>query len=376
MSVISYKCPNCDGELIFDPKTQKYKCEYCMSLFSQEELEAMKPETQEEQQVETVNEETAGDSGTEQDFSGNGEENVRQEQSAGNAEETVIYNCPSCGAEIVTDATTAATFCYYCHNPVVLGGRLSGEFLPDQVVPFTIDKKTAENKFLEFLNKKKYIPRAFFNKKQMEHLSGVYFPYWVYETSMKGRMQARATKTRVWRNGDTEYTETRFFEVERQGDIVLKDMTENALKKANHVLAEGILPYRMEEAKPFHSGFLSGFLAEKRDIEKEDVHTALKAEAEEYAGNLLRESVTGYQTVTDQQKSFSGKKEKFSYTLLPVWTLTYKGRDGNTYYYSMNGQTGKVCGKLPVDYKKVACTALISAAAVFLAGLVGGYFIW
>lgn len=43
MSVISYKCPNCDGELIFDPKTQKYKCEYCFSLFSQEELEAMTP---------------------------------------------------------------------------------------------------------------------------------------------------------------------------------------------------------------------------------------------------------------------------------------------------------------------------------------------
>ena len=43
MAVISFKCPNCDGELIFDPSTQKYKCEYCFSLFSQEELDAMKP---------------------------------------------------------------------------------------------------------------------------------------------------------------------------------------------------------------------------------------------------------------------------------------------------------------------------------------------
>lgn len=45
MAVISFKCPNCDGELIFDPSTQKYKCEYCFSLFSQEELDAMKPGT-------------------------------------------------------------------------------------------------------------------------------------------------------------------------------------------------------------------------------------------------------------------------------------------------------------------------------------------
>ena len=47
--------------------------------------------------------------------------------------EAVLYTCPSCGAEIVTDSTTAATFCYYCHNPVVLSGRVSGEFLPDLV---------------------------------------------------------------------------------------------------------------------------------------------------------------------------------------------------------------------------------------------------
>ena len=43
MAIISFKCPNCGGELIFDPATQKYKCEYCNSLFTQEELDAMNP---------------------------------------------------------------------------------------------------------------------------------------------------------------------------------------------------------------------------------------------------------------------------------------------------------------------------------------------
>ena len=43
MAIISFKCPNCGGELIFDQATQKYKCEYCNSLLTQEELDAMKP---------------------------------------------------------------------------------------------------------------------------------------------------------------------------------------------------------------------------------------------------------------------------------------------------------------------------------------------
>ena len=48
MSVISFKCPNCDGELIFDPASGAYKCEYCGSKFTQEELDAMKPAEEQE----------------------------------------------------------------------------------------------------------------------------------------------------------------------------------------------------------------------------------------------------------------------------------------------------------------------------------------
>ena len=35
----NYKCPNCGGPLRFDPETQKLKCEYCDSLFTQEDVD-------------------------------------------------------------------------------------------------------------------------------------------------------------------------------------------------------------------------------------------------------------------------------------------------------------------------------------------------
>ena len=78
------------------------------------------------------------------DSSDEAEQETTEQQKCGHKEkegrmdgaEAVIYNCPSCGAEIVTDATTAATFCYYCHNPVVLGKRLEGKYLPNKVIPF------------------------------------------------------------------------------------------------------------------------------------------------------------------------------------------------------------------------------------------------
>ena len=97
MTVVSYKCPNCGAELEFDPKTQKFGCEYCASQFTKEELDRIRPSRRRLISLK-----------------------IRKKPKKNGAEEAVVYSCPSCGAEIVTDATTAATFCYYCHNPVVL----------------------------------------------------------------------------------------------------------------------------------------------------------------------------------------------------------------------------------------------------------------
>ena len=292
MAVISLKCPNCDGELIFDPSTKKYKCEYCTSLFTQEELDAMNQMgTEEEQTEETPAKEQQG-------------------EQAESGQEAAIYQCPSCGAQIVTDATTAASFCYYCHNPVVLGGRLSGEYLPDRIIPFSVTKEAALKGFEGYIGKKKFVPRAFFSKKQVESMSGVYFPYWMYDTQMKGSMQAEGRNVRVWRTGDTEYTETKHYRVEREGKIKLENLTENALQKANYKLAQGMMPYDFSKLEPFQMGYLSGFLAERRDVEKEQVAPKMKQEMEEDAKRLFRETISGYNSVTVNSSSFQPQKEK------------------------------------------------------------------
>lgn len=344
MSAISYKCPNCGGELIFDPKTQKFSCQYCVSYFTEQELLKANPPEQEDSQA---------------------EEEGR----------AVAYSCPSCGAEIITDETTAATFCYYCHNPVVLQGRVSGTYLPDHVLPFQIDQKKAQQSFLDYVQKKKFVPRAFFNKEQIEKLTGVYFPYWICDSKTKGSMSAKATKVRVWRAGDLEYTETKFYQVERRGNLEFPGITKNALKKANRELVEGVQPFPMEQCKSFSMGYLSGFQAQKRDQEQEEFQDRIVQEVQEYSRKMLRDSIKGYATVKQEKADIRMEEMHWQYVLLPVWTLTYQGKNGQIYYYAMNGITGKVCGKLPVEYKRVGILFLCVFVPVLLLGLLGGYLI-
>ena len=59
MATVSMKCPNCGGELIFDPKSQKYKCEYCGSDFALDEISTEEAATQAVSDVVQEREDTA-----------------------------------------------------------------------------------------------------------------------------------------------------------------------------------------------------------------------------------------------------------------------------------------------------------------------------
>ena len=90
----------------------------------------------------------------------------------------------------------------------------------------------------------------------------------------------------------------------------------------------------------------------------------------------MLDTINGYNSVSVKNTFFAPKKEIWSYVLLPVWTITYKGRDGKVYYYSMNGQNGNICGDLPVDRPRLALTSILIALGILVFGLLGGYFLW
>lgn len=160
MEIQSYKCPNCGGGLVFDPKTQKFKCEYCLSAFTEETLKEMEEAARKSEEASKPGEMPEA-------------EKIESQKQA--ESKMVLYTCPSCGAEIVAQETTASTYCCYCHNPVVLSGSLDGKYRPDGLIPFEIDKKKAKEIFKNWIQKKKYVPDDFYSPRQMDYLEGIYY---------------------------------------------------------------------------------------------------------------------------------------------------------------------------------------------------------
>lgn len=371
MEAVTHKCPNCGGALLFHPEDQKFHCPYCLSVFTEEEVLAFEKK---EAAAKVADPFAASNSSLTENVEQSDPLTKEQELPQSDLE---LYLCPNCGAEIVTDPTTAATFCYFCHNPVALTARLSGKFQPEKVLPFAIPKERAIHTFLEWTKKKWFIPKNFFSEEQIQLLTGVYFPYWQINADMEGSFRGKGTTLRVWRVGELEYTETKQFAIYRKGHLSFSHLIKNALSKnVQKNMVTSVQPFTLEKAIPFHTQYLAGFQAEKRDIEYNTLQPEVQQELKEYTAELLKSTANRYNTVITEQIDANIESLDNHYILLPVWLLTYKNKGSDkVYYYAMNGETGKVAGVLPLDYLKLAFVTGGLFFALLLLFLLGGYFL-
>ncbi|MBE6849102.1 MAG: hypothetical protein E7502_04250 [Ruminococcus sp.] len=347
--VNQYICPNCAAGLHFDPRKQGFSCAYCMSFFTPEECKAANEKIEEEQVQEAPQKE---------EF----EENVQ------------LYSCPSCGAELITDQNTSATECYYCHNPVVLQGRLSGDYRPSKVIPFKIDRQGAHNIFKTWCSRRKFLPKSFTADSQLLHMQGVYVPFWVANCDVHGQMQAVGKKIRSWRSGNYRYTETKEFDVYRDASIQFVGIPADGASKIEDALMEAIEPFNYDDAVDFEMVYLSGFLSDKYDVNKSQVFPRVRNRAVNGSDQLIRSTMGGYSTLRVTRSDMHILSTKWEYMLLPVWFMTYQYKD-KQYAFAINGQTGKQAGTPPLDTKKLVWLCVLILLGCIAVGAIGGFFI-
>ena len=128
--VTNYQCPACTGPLHFAGDSGKLECDYCGSAYEVSEIEALYQQKEEQAVKAHEDAQTKGAEDDGWDTSG-----LSGDWGA-DAAEMKAYNCPSCGAELICDESTAATSCPYCGNPTVVPGQFGGTLRPDFVLPF------------------------------------------------------------------------------------------------------------------------------------------------------------------------------------------------------------------------------------------------
>jgi len=335
-AVLELKCPCCNAALVFGGDSQQMKCEYCDNTF---DLDT----------VITWTESDSAPDGTRIQW----EEDIKQQWSEDEQSGICSFLCDACGGELITDDHTAATFCPYCGNAAILPGRVSGGLKPEGVIPFKTTKEDAKKAFLNLCKGKPLLPKFFTQEQQVEKITGIYVPFWLYDCSADLNGSYQATRIHTWSDSNYTYTKTDHYLLRRQADAAFSGIPMDGSSKLDDSFMESIEPFRYEDLVDFETAYLSGYLADKYDVEAKSGEDRIRQRVENTMNDQLQSTFLGYAAVIPTARQINISHSRAKYVLLPVWLLNTKYQ-GKSYTFAMNGQTGKMTGTFPACPKRTA----------------------
>ena len=359
-----YKCPNCFMGLRFDAATGKLVCDYCDSTFTVEEVE------QAEKMKQTSDEKA--------EYIEKGDEMVAAEEMTAE-DEMAVYTqvCPNCGATIMGDKETAATFCSFCGNPTLNEAVFSKEKKPSRVIPFKQTTEQAQKAYKDWASKGFLTPKDFCSTSTIEKVTGIYVPFWLYDCDARCDYYAEATKVstrKVAKQNTIETIEiTEHYDVHRLVECTYNKVPVDASEKMDDAIMDLLEPYDYKGLVDFKMPYLSGFFAEKYGYEAEELKGRVSDRISSYVEQAARDTITGYDGVSKKDSRQMADWKGVEYVMLPVWLLNYKYK-GEDYTFAMNGQTGRIVGKRPIDQGKknrlFFTTFLITFIVCLIIGLI------
>ena len=345
-----YNCPHCSAELYWDANANALKCEYCDSQFQPEELDALaaKTEVLKDKPAKETQEKISRET-TDQD-------KVSDDSSKTDTADLVVYSCKNCGAEVITSKSTVATTCAFCGRAISLSDKLVGDFKPDSVIPFAIDENKAKDIYKAYSKKGGLVPNTFKNSSVIKKVKGVYVPFWLHSYDESANIMIAAENTHSHKRGDDKVIDHEMYNVTMDVASQFSSIPTDGLKNLDDELMAAIEPFDYSKLSEFNPAYMAGFYAEEYDEDadvkiasaKERSKKALETEAKNSAGPYMEKVVTSYSPRYENVES--------KYAMLPVWLFSVDYKD-ELYQFAVNGETGKVAGKLPISKLKVAAAA-------------------
>lgn len=353
-----FPCSGCGADVAWDPSKGALRCPYCGTV--SDALSALAPGL-----AEHPLDLAADSSGLASTVLAEG----AREVSCTGCGTTVSFlppevagDCPFCGARIVAQAVDA--------HPLLA---------PDGVLPFTVDQSSAKASIRRWIHSRWFAPNALKKMARDAGIRGVYLPFWTYdartETDYVGERGEHYWDEETYTTTDSEgrtvrrtrsVRRTRWYPAAGSVSHDFDDVLVPAARSVSTDRLDALAPWDLGSAVPFRPEFLSGFQAQRYEVDPLAGSEEAKSRMARVIDVLIRQDIGGdEQRVHHREIRFSD--ETFKHLLLPVWMAAYRFNQ-RVFQVMVNARTGEVIGERPWSAWKIGfavVAALVLAAFVW-----------
>lgn len=285
--------------------------------------------------------------------------------------------CKTCGARTVV--TGQATRCVFCDSPMVVDIPDAPDLvLPETVLPFGVDDKSAGEAFATWMKSRWFAPRDLVKRAEAQKMDGVYLPYWTYSsetmTNYEGKRGDDYTETETYTdsNGQTQTRSTTRTDWSYASGTVSVDFADVLACGSTSVpdkMIARLEPWDVPSLRPFDDRYLAGFSAERYAV---DLHAGWEVAKERMDGPIrsaINSDIGGdHQRIDAMTVSYDNARWK--HALFPMWISAFRYQ-GKVFRVVVNARTGEVAGERPYSvFKIVLFIAAIIAAIIGIVVLV------
>ncbi len=356
-----YPCPACAANLLFEPRDGFLSCPYC----GHKEAIPISAEQVQEHSFEPYLQ-------------------IRPEQLEQLAANALEVSCQSCGAIVTFTPPEVARQCDFCGVQIVAQPKSADPILaPEGVLPFRITQKQADEGLRQWLKSRWFAPNALKQFARPDAINGIYLPFWTYDTNTasyyagergeyyytnesyterdaQGRQHTGTRKVRHTRWSPASGSVSRWFD-----DVLVPATTSLQLKRL-----EALEPWDLTELVPYDPAFLSGFRAQRYQVELAQGFERVKQLAAPVIANDVRQNIGGDEqrihNITTQYYAIT-----FKHLLLPVYAGAYRFNQ-KVFQIVVNGRTGEIQGDRPYSFWKIALLIATIVILILIIALVFG----
>ena len=351
--VRQYLCSACGSDLVFKPQDGFLTCRHCGHKEAIPESSKHIEEQSFEQHL-----------------------RIRPEQMAQLAAHALEVRCQGCGATSIFIAPEVSGKCDFCGLQIVALPKSADPILtPGGLLPFSITSEQATSELRQWLSSRWFAPNGLKRFAQPESINGVYLPYWMYDTytstDYTGQRGEHYSDTETYYERDAKGNQVRRTrQVQRthwyrtSGTVTawFDDVLIPATLSLSPARLTTLEPWDLDNLKPYDPAFLSGFRAQRYQINvaegfdraKEVVEPVIKADVRNDIGG----DVQKIETLSTEYSQIT-----FKHLLLPVYVGAHR-YNGKLYQIVVNGRTGEIQGDRPYSFWKIAL--LVVSILIFL----------